>query len=153
MSIFRHIAFFLVSSAEFFFLLLLLYIFFSLYRFRRKSIDPCLQHRKWKLVHILPNEKSSPDEIGNDFNCFVLSFRRHTLNVQKVTPPPDGINYNRRQSLGNGRRLSFQAQEITESSKSKTNLRNFYVFFVSLFLFIFLAVVYSFIRMIKNQAS
>lgn len=85
------------------------------------------------------------------------------MNVQKVTPPTDAVNYNRRQSLsagiippgvGNGgRRLSFQTQEITESSKSKTNLRNFYVFFVTLFLFIFLAVVYSFIRMIKNQTA
>jgi len=82
--------------------------------------------------------------------------RRNTLNVQKSTTTaaaPDGYEYTRRGSFNNGRRLSFQQQEITESTKSKTNLRNFYVFFVLLFLFIFLAVVYSFIRMIKNQTS
>ncbi len=84
---------------------------------------------------------------------FSLVFRRNTLNVQKPLITNDGINIARRQSVTPVRRLSFQSQEVTESSKSKTNLRNFYVFFVSLFLFIFLAVVYSFIRMIKNQDS
>lgn len=84
---------------------------------------------------------------------FILFFRRSTLNVQKPSLTSDGINLTRRPSFNNGRRLSFQQQEVTESSKSKTNLRNFYVFFVLLFLFIFLAVVYSFIRMIKNQPS
>jgi len=80
--------------------------------------------------------------------------KRHTLNVQKPLTTVDGIDLSRRSSFNNGRRLSFQQQEVvTESSKSKTNLRNFYVFFISLFLFIFLAVVYSFIRMIKNQGS
>ncbi|CAF4093001.1 unnamed protein product [Adineta steineri] len=79
--------------------------------------------------------------------------RRNTLTVQKSLPIADGINSSRRPSFNNGRRASFQQQEINESSKSKTNLRNFYVFFVLLFLFIFLAVVYSFIRMIKNQVS
>lgn len=79
--------------------------------------------------------------------------KRHTLNVQKQATSPDTYEPTRRSSFNNGRRLSFQQQEITESTKSKTNLRNFYVFFVLLFLFIFLAVVYSFIRMIKNQTS
>ena len=75
------------------------------------------------------------------------------MNIQKSLANIDGSDLARRGSFNSGRRLSFQQQEITESSKSKTNLRNFYVFFVSLFLFIFLAVVYSFIRMIKNQSS
>ncbi|CAF0961418.1 unnamed protein product [Rotaria sordida] len=78
--------------------------------------------------------------------------KRHTLNIPKSPSTNDTSDNSRRPSFNTGRRLSFQQQEITESSKSKTNLRNFYVFFVLLFLFIFLAVIYSFIRMIKNQS-
>ena len=84
--------------------------------------------------------------------CLFFSFRRHTLAVQSLSPL-DGVDLTRRASLNNGRRLSFQQQEISESSKSKTSLRNFYIFFVVLFLFIFIAVVYSFVRMIKSQTT
>jgi hypothetical protein len=117
------------------------------------------QHLNLKIVVIHRKKKSSELISFSNINknyfllFFFVYFRRHTINIQKPLIPIDGINLSRRPSFNNGRRLSFQQQEITESSKSKTNLRNFYVFFVLLFLFIFLAVVYSFIRMIKNQAS
>jgi hypothetical protein len=48
-------------------------------------------------------------------------------------------------------RMSIQQQDAIELTKTQTNLRNFYIFFLSLFLFIFMALVYSFIRMIKNS--
>ena len=82
-----------------------------------------------------------------------LSSRRSTLQVQKSVVSTDGMDLGRRGSFNAGRRCSFQQQEVVESSKSKTNLRNFYIFFVALFLFIFVAVVYSFIRMVKNQTN
>jgi len=47
-------------------------------------------------------------------------------------------------------RSSFQQQDLAEVPKSQINLRNFYVFFLLLFLFLFMSLVYSFIRMIKN---
>jgi hypothetical protein len=49
------------------------------------------------------------------------------------------------------RRLSFQQEDVMELTKSQTDLRNFYIFFLLLFLFLFMAIVYSFIRMIKNS--
>ena len=82
-----------------------------------------------------------------------VSSRRSTLQVQKSVVSTDGMDLGRRGSFNAGRRCSFQQQEVVESSKSKTNLRNFYIFFVALFLFIFVAVVYSFIRMVKNQTN
>ena len=104
----------------------------------------------------LPNERSSRWHFCNTLSSLFFFFchsRRHTLTVQKPLGLPDGLDLSRRPSFNGGRRLSFQQQEVTESSKSKTNLRNFYIFFVALFLFIFIAVVYSFVRMIKNQTS
>jgi len=49
------------------------------------------------------------------------------------------------------RRSSYQAIESIETFRSPTNLRNFYVFFLLLFFFLFLSLVYSFIRMMKNS--
>ncbi|CAF1353094.1 unnamed protein product [Rotaria magnacalcarata] len=77
---------------------------------------------------------------------------RHAICTPNNLLPIDHIDLSRRSSVNISRRSSFQQQDITESSKSKTSLKNFYIFFVLLFLFIFFAVIYSFIRMIKNQS-
>ncbi|CAM4755742.1 unnamed protein product [Rotaria magnacalcarata] len=78
--------------------------------------------------------------------------KRHAICTPNNLLPIDHIDLSRRSSVNISRRSSFQQQDITESSKSKTSLKNFYIFFVLLFLFIFFAVIYSFIRMIKNQS-
>ncbi|CAF2524193.1 unnamed protein product [Rotaria sp. Silwood2] len=102
---------------------------------------------------LMSHNENHPNSNQYDENDNLIAHRRHTLSIPKSLSTLDTYDISRRPSLNNGRRLSFQQQEITESSKSKTSLRNFYIFFVLLFLFIFLAVFYSFIRMIKNQSS
>ncbi|CAF3440774.1 unnamed protein product [Rotaria sp. Silwood1] len=101
---------------------------------------------------VMSHNENRRNSNQSDENDNLFAHRRHTLNIPKSSSTIDTFDLSRRSSLNNGRRFSFQQQEITDSSKSKTNLRNFYVFFVLLFLFIFLAVIYSFIRMIKNQS-
>ncbi|CAF1056253.1 unnamed protein product [Adineta steineri] len=140
---------------------------FQVMRYGRRTLTPTAHELAQSINHCntlpsIPQRRcsmcvyshlQSQNSIYHDEDEKKVLQRRNTLTVQKSLPIADGINSSRRPSFNNGRRASFQQQEINESSKSKTNLRNFYVFFVLLFLFIFLAVVYSFIRMIKNQVS
>ncbi|CAF1004985.1 unnamed protein product, partial [Didymodactylos carnosus] len=84
-------------------------------------------------------------------STLVLSLRQRSNSIRQKTllqPPCDYQTESRRSSISGGRRPSFQE---TESSKSRSNLRNFYIFFGILFVFILTAVVYSFIRMVYNQ--
>ncbi|CAF3540408.1 unnamed protein product [Rotaria socialis] len=94
------------------------------------------------------------DASSRSENCRYSSKRkkRHAVCTPNNLLSVDHIDLSRRSSANLSRRSSFQQQDITESSKSKTSLKNFYIFFVLLFLFIFFAVIYSFIRMIKNQS-
>ncbi|CAF1684389.1 unnamed protein product [Rotaria magnacalcarata] len=47
-------------------------------------------------------------------------------------------------------RTSFQQKDSEELEKSRQNIQNFYIFFFTLFIGLFLCVVYSFIRMMTK---
>ncbi|CAF3699145.1 unnamed protein product [Rotaria socialis] len=48
-------------------------------------------------------------------------------------------------------RASFQQKDFEELEKSRRNIQNFYIFFLTLFIVLFLCIVYSFIRMMTKS--
>ncbi|CAF0988223.1 unnamed protein product, partial [Didymodactylos carnosus] len=135
---------------------------FQMMRYARRSTPTSheIGHTLSQSTSLKHRASISPSVFSDTFNSKGYSslpvekspslVRRNTIANQKslLQPSSEFSTESRRSSLTLGRHPSFH--EI-ETSKSRSNLRNFYIFFVLLFLFIFTAVVYSFIRMVYNQ--